>query len=37
MIKIRGGKYLHRQLKQPPLEITRSTKIFTSSIKTTSA
>ena len=26
MIKIRGGKYLHRQLKQPPLEITRSTK-----------
>ena len=26
MIKIRGGKYLHRQLKQPPLEITRATK-----------
>ena len=26
MIKIRGGKYLHRVLKQPPLEITRSTK-----------
>ena len=26
MIKIRGGKYLHRQLKQPSLEITRSTK-----------
>ena len=26
MIKIRGGKYLHRLLKQPPLEITRSTK-----------
>lgn len=26
MIKVRGGKYLHRVLKQPSLEITRSTK-----------